>query len=135
MKTRHKTWKALVCFLVLSLLCSAFTIAFMPAAVKAQAQTPPADEQPPSTAYSEGLDFYTIEDGTYGVMVSDFSIQYAIIPEEYEGIPVTEVFDYGFSYCTELEEVFIPKTVKRIGYDAFSGCEKLIWVDLSPSKK
>ena len=54
----------------------------------------------------------------------------AVIDPEYEGMPVTEIRENAFAYCTELQQVFIPETVTEIGFNAFGGCTALQTVDL-----
>lgn len=59
-----------------------------------------------------------------------------VIPEEIDGIPVTEIAPYAFSAHSEdkelgavcgeeLTEIFLPDTLQRIGRYAFYGCENL----------
>lgn len=59
------------------------------------------------------------------------------IPEEIDGYPVTEIGDYAFSaygptgaedtsVCgAKLQEIILPKTIRRIGKYAFYGCSQL----------
>ncbi|MDR3264325.1 MAG: leucine-rich repeat protein [Clostridiales bacterium] len=67
----------------------------------------------------------------YSVVATDFSIQYAMIPDEYNGLPVTEIAPNAFAFFSELEEVFIPESIDTIGYNAFMGCDKLKVVNLT----
>lgn len=46
------------------------------------------------------------------------------VPELIEGLPVTELSAYAFS-GTMVEEIYLPKTVKKIGRYAFYNCKKL----------
>lgn len=48
-----------------------------------------------------------------------------IIPEEYKGLPVTEIADGAFEECSLLREVVIPENVIRIGTKAFYKCNML----------
>lgn len=48
----------------------------------------------------------------------------AEIPETIEGLEVTELSDYAFS-GTQVEEIYLPKTVKKIGRYAFYNCKYL----------
>ncbi|MBQ3483291.1 MAG: leucine-rich repeat domain-containing protein [Clostridia bacterium] len=48
-----------------------------------------------------------------------------VIPEMYQGLPVEEIGDAAFRTCTELVDVDLPKTVKRIGSRAFWDCVSL----------
>ncbi len=54
-----------------------------------------------------------------------------IIPETYDGWPVTYIADEVFRNHTEVESVEVPDSVKGIGDYAFSGCEKLWSIKLS----
>lgn len=47
-----------------------------------------------------------------------------VIPETLGGLPVTELADKVFA-GSEAEEVYLPKSLKRIGRYLFYGCEKL----------
>lgn len=38
---------------------------------------------------------------------------------------VVEICDYAFEHCENLEEVICPKSLKRIGKEAFADCTKL----------
>ena len=53
-----------------------------------------------------------------------------IIPEG-----ITEICDYAFSGCEELEEIVIPNSVKTIGRAAFMGCTRLAYVTLPDGLK
>ena len=50
---------------------------------------------------------------------------YVVIPESYEGLPVTQIGEAAFADCFNLTGVTIPQTVTKIGNYAFSGCELL----------
>lgn len=45
-----------------------------------------------------------------------------VIPDTFEGLPVTELFDNAFSHCYKAEKITIPKTITSIGHDAFKKC-------------
>lgn len=51
-----------------------------------------------------------------------------VIPDSLGGYPVTEIADRLFS-GSEVEEVYLPKSLKRIGRYAFYNCEKLNRLD------
>lgn len=42
------------------------------------------------------------------------------IPQELDGLPVTEIAESAFAKCTRLQKIFIPESVTVIGQDAFS---------------
>lgn len=74
------------------------------------------------------------EDGTYtmvGCIKNDMAcIQ---VPSEYNGTVVTEISDYAFIGCTEIQQVRIPDTVQVLGMGAFDDCDNLRAVFLPPS--
>ena len=43
---------------------------------------------------------------------------------------LTEISDYAFYYCEQLQKVIMPQTIKRIGHDAFNNCKKIETVDI-----
>ena len=47
------------------------------------------------------------------------------IPNEYKGLPVTEIGDYAFDSCLSLESITIPDSVTSIGDYAFCWCSSL----------
>ena len=73
-------------------------------------------------------------DGTYQYRVSGKAKNvYVQIPSSYEGLPVTEIEQYGFRNCTHLEYVSIPPTITKIPYCAFLNCTSLQTVNLPSS--
>lgn len=52
------------------------------------------------------------------------------IPEQIDGMTVTEIGSYAFAYCDSLETVTIPETVKVIDEGAFFFCESLITIEI-----
>ena len=68
------------------------------------------------------LKFTLLDDGTYSV--SKGGLGYAkeiVIPETYEGKPVTQIAASGFAQ-SGFEKITIPASIKVIGAGAFSGC-------------
>ena len=83
-----------------------------------------ADEPSPA----EYFIFTELEDGTYSVKAAD---QYTIsgkivIPDEYNGKPVTKIETSGFGQCTKITEVVIPDSIAVIDTVAFIGCSSLV---------
>lgn len=67
------------------------------------------------------LHFTLINNGTeYKVSASNKNLTSAIIPSEYNNLPVTEIADNGFMMCRSLEQIFVPSSVKKIGNNAFT---------------
>jgi len=50
----------------------------------------------------------------YSIGVIDDTITSAVIPEEYNGLPVAEIANNGFAYCDQLESVYIPNSIKKV---------------------
>ena len=55
------------------------------------------------------------------------------IPDTINGLPVTSIGGWAFSYCTSLTNVTIPDSVTSIGNDAFAGCTSLTSVTIPDS--
>ena len=71
---------------------------------------------------TEGLDFYPLADGTYGVKAG--RAQYLadiVIPSTYKGKTVTQILPRAFQY-SYIKTITIPDTVTSIGSGAFSYC-------------
>lgn len=77
----------------------------------------------------EGGNIYL--DGDWGIVIgADKSITSADIPEEVNGVKVTEIFHHAFEGCTALSKVNIPNGVTTIGGNAFSDCSSLVNVNI-----
>ena len=48
-----------------------------------------------------------------------------VVPEVYEGLPVTEISDFAFVEARSVKEIILPKGITTIGNSAFSGCSEL----------
>lgn len=55
------------------------------------------------------------------------------IPEEVEGLKVTEIRDYAFEDCSNITEVIIPNSVVTIGRRAFYNCTSLTSITIPNS--
>ena len=58
-----------------------------------------------------------------------------IIPDQYEGKPVTAIADNAFSWLSSIQSVVIPETVTILGEAAFSWCESLVSVSIPQTVK
>ena len=78
------------------------------------------------------LDYILQVDGTYAVTQGPNIGQavHVIIPETYDGVAVTVVLENAFKYCSKIETISIPNTVKLIGAGAFTGCKALEEVNI-----
>lgn len=47
------------------------------------------------------------------------------IPETYNGLPVTAIYEEAFKNCSLITEITVPASVTRIGANAFNGCTSL----------
>lgn len=67
---------------------------------------------------SEGLEFSIKPDGTYEITSYTSSNENVVIPEYYNGIPVTSIASLAFGY-SRLKSLSIPSTIQEIGDHAF----------------
>ncbi len=80
---------------------------------------------------------FSVENGE--AIVIGFNTDYdgprteVMIPEAYNGYPVTSIGDKAFNGCKSLASVVIPGSVESIGYSAFSECKSLASVDIPDS--
>ena len=92
--------------------------------------------EPPSE--SDGVFTYTLlENGTYRISAkSTTSVKgNVVIPDEYNGIPVTFISAYGFRDCDEITSVSMGKNITYVDIAAFFRCDSLITVNLPNSLK
>jgi hypothetical protein len=85
--------------------------------------------------YSEyetgSLAFELIDDGTaYSVSAGTAANRSAVIPSEYNGLPVTEIAENGFYKDYYIKTVVIPDSVTTIGDEAFQSCSNLINIEM-----
>ncbi|MCH5152281.1 MAG: leucine-rich repeat domain-containing protein, partial [Clostridiales bacterium] len=80
----------------------------------------------------DDLDFklVTNDDGSQSYSVSlkvayRKTAEFVVVPNTYNGLPVTEVAASGFMSCTKLTKVMLPKSVAIIGRNAFMNCSSL----------
>ena len=115
-------------------------------------------EMLPNVEATNGLVYYLLTDGTYGVSADKNTnyIDHIVIPSTFRDKPVTVIIDEGFKDfvniksvqlpntlkeirksafqgCTNIESITIPSTVTSIGSYAFSGCKRLTSVTIPDS--
>ena len=74
-----------------------------------------------------GIDSY---DG-FGVL----KIEQLVIPEEYNGLPVTKIREYAFEERTGIKSLILPSTIDEIGEYAFSYCTGLSSITVKSGNK
>ncbi len=80
---------------------------------------------------TNGLDFYPLPDGTYGVKMGKAEyLEEITIPSHYKGCAVTRVLTSGFSGAANLKRITIPDTVTIIEMRAFQECKNLEYVNM-----
>lgn len=74
-----------------------------------------------------GLRYVVLDDGTYGVGISEETktLTNIVVPSTFNGKPVTQVIDSGFSGATEIKSIKLPDTITAIGFGAFRDCTSL----------
>ncbi len=93
-------------------------------------------KQASTYAEEQGVDDYynyslvTSEEGeqSYGISIRPAFkplVKTLVIPDSYNGLPITEISNNGFMSCTNLKRIFLPSSVKKIGNNAFMNCAKL----------
>ena len=85
--------------------------------------------------YYKGLEYTLNESGTGYIVtgIRDCTDTDLIIPNMYNGLPVTAIGDYAFYYCSALTSVTIPDSVTTIGNKAFYNCSSLTSVTIPDS--
>ncbi len=74
----------------------------------------------------QGLDFYPLDDGTYGVSVGNAKYLSSItIPSTFRNANVTRIVENGFSNLRNLTTISIPNTITSIEEYAFYNSENL----------
>ena len=90
----------------------------------------------------QGLAFYPLDDGTYGVGVGFANrLSNIVIPSSYNGKPVTTIVKYGFANdpdrsdfkCGNLISITLPNTITTIDYYAFRFCSSLTNINIPSS--
>ena len=83
---------------------------------------------------TEGLEYYPLPDGTYGVKMGTTQyLEEVVIPAMYKGKAVTQILDEGFKNASNLKSITIPDSVTSIGELAFSSCDSLTSVVIPDS--
>jgi len=77
---------------------------------------------------STGLEYMLNTNATYTVNgIGTCTDTQIVIPSQHNGVPVTVINDYAFENCVQITKVILPNSLTYIGFNAFSGCENLIY--------
>ena len=84
------------------------------------------------TSQDETYDVFTYRENDTGVTITscDTAATDVILPEEIDGMPVTEIGEAAFMNCEVITDVVVPAHVTKIGESAFNGCAMLCVVTL-----
>ena len=77
----------------------------------------------------QGMEFEELEEGYKLKRGKDEKT--VTVPESIDGKPVVSIGAKAFKDFRNLERIHFPGTLKEIGYDSFTGCEKLSVLDFS----
>ena len=85
---------------------------------------------------TEGLAYYPLSDGNYGVKAGNTSyLSEIVIPETYNGKKVTTILEAAFLEHTNLVSIHIPDSITTIEYAAFFKCSSLTSINIPKSVK
>lgn len=85
-----------------------------------------------STGAEDSLNYYPLPDNTYGITAGNAKyLETIVIPETYNGKPVTAILDNAFNGATNLQKITIPSSIKLVGENAFENCGKLKFNELN----
>ncbi len=85
----------------------------------------------PGTYGTEGLSFEALPDGSCMLTGYTGGGMDVVIPDTWQGLPVSRVGDGVFAGKTAVSYIYMPDTVQTVGANAFSGCTALSEVRLS----
>ena len=87
----------------------------------------------PATLPAQAQFNYTTNNGTITITGYTGPGGAVTIPSTIDGLPVTTIGDYAFSWCSDLTSVTIPNSVTTIGESAFASCISLTSVTIPNS--
>ena len=79
--------------------------------------------------------YLTFDKGTGTITDCGTSVESIVIPEKLDGVNVYYIGSEAFANCKYLEEIVLPSTLKGISEKAFSGCTKLLAIDIPEGTK
>lgn len=86
-----------------------------------------------SFIFSDGtLTYMQLSSGAYGVSVgSEKYLSEIVIPETFNGKPVTAILENAFKGCKDLKKITIPSTINSVADGAFAECGNLEFTEFS----
>ena len=78
---------------------------------------------------------YVIIDGEIEITGCMSTEEVIIVPEEIDGLPVTRIWEYAFSFCENEKEIVLPDSIKEIGEVAFANNYMLEKINLPKELK
>lgn len=79
-----------------------------------------------NTESDGSLNYLPLPDGTYGITAGKAKyLEKIVVPETYNGKPVSTILENAFNGATNLKEIVIPSTITAVGENAFTNCGKL----------
>ncbi len=84
------------------------------------------------TVSDEYFTYTLLDDGTYSIAAKDKTNlpEELIIPELFNGKPVSKIAKDGFSRCSQLRRVTLSKRITSVGVQGFAFCSNLGAVDI-----
>ena len=83
-----------------------------------------------------GIELVLSDDGSYYILKSGkkCSMEVVIIPESYNGKPIAEIGNMAFENNALIKSITLPKSILRIGSNAFYGCTSLEYNEYGNAK-
>lgn len=79
----------------------------------------------PDENASQGLEFALNDDSYWVIGIGTCTDTEIVIPSQYNGLPVTGIFEQAFAGTNDLASIEIPDSVTSIGNYAFYNCSSL----------
>lgn len=126
--TKRNTMLALIIAVIAAICAFAVTVFLSGSAQTAQAEAANSEDNYTFTLVTD-------EDGnsSYKVAINPTlrnTVTVAVIPDTYNGLPVTELANNAFMSCKMLTRVVLPSSVTKIGTNAFINCTQLKLVNM-----
>lgn len=81
-----------------------------------------------NTRSDGSLSYLPLPNGTYGVTAGNARyLEEIVIPESYNGKPISTILENAFNGATNLKKITIPSTITSVGENAFDNCGKLTY--------